>query len=199
MKNFMKGLVAALMVVSFSTAAMAEESNYVETSGLTAEQKAELQLQVAKLKSGASDPAKVSENVRKEAEAWGDLGSNMGKAVDSVAKEVGVAANEFAQTPLGKITVAVVVFKVIGTQAMHLIFGSLILLMGWTMSLYLLAFARFYNKDTTYEYKPFLWGAWQRRVRTSFNEEGEATAIRLLMVGVVFVVTTMWGTGTIFL
>ena len=197
MKNFMRTLAAAMMVLSFSTAAVAEES-YVDTQGLTAEQKAELQLQVVKLKTGAQDPAKVSENVRKEAEAWGDLGSNMGKAVVSAAKEVGVAANDFAQTPLGKVTVAVIVYKIIGQAALHLIFGTLILLFGWSMALYMLVFVRFYDKNVTYDYKPFLWGMWMRRVKTSFNEEGGNALVRIFIMASIFVVTTIWGTATIF-
>lgn len=95
-----KILAAVLMVASLSVFA---EDHYQDTSGLTEQQKAELAVQVAKLKTEKLQPENISEKVRTEAQAWGDLGANMGKALVGGAKEIGVAANEFAETPSAKL------------------------------------------------------------------------------------------------
>lgn len=201
MNRVQRAIVAALTVAAFnlsiSSAVMAQSTVY--TDGLTESQRAQVELEVAKMKEAPKDTVNVSEGVRKEAEEWGQLGSNMGKAIVSAAKEIGVAANEFAQTPLGKITVAVIVFKLIGVQLLHICIGTLILLFGWVSTFYLLAFTKFCGNDVEYEYKPVLWGAWQRRLKTRFREEDGATFTRLSIALVVFVITTMWGTGAIFL
>lgn len=69
------------------------------------------------------DPVNISEKVRDEVQAWTDLGQNIGRATVGAAKEVGMAANEFSQTPLGIVTTSIVVYKL--TEA-RIIFGSLV-------------------------------------------------------------------------
>ena len=51
------------------------------------------------------------------------LGKEVGTAVDSSLGAISNRTNEFAQTPVGKLTVAVVIFKVIGDTAVHIIVG----------------------------------------------------------------------------
>ncbi|KAI9549461.1 hypothetical protein GHT06_001861 [Daphnia sinensis] len=91
----MKKVLASLALL-FATSAFSTTST-VDVRNLTPEQVAQVQKQVSEL---SSTPVNVSASVRKEAEAWGELGANMGKAMVGAAKEVGVASNEFAQTGL---------------------------------------------------------------------------------------------------
>ena len=83
MNRVQRAIVAALTVAAFnlsiSSAVMAQSTVY--TDGLTESQRAQVELEVAKMKEAPKDTVNVSEGVRKEAEEWGQLGSNMGKAI----------------------------------------------------------------------------------------------------------------------
>ena len=91
----------AMILMFVSISAYAAQSASVDVSKLSAEQQAQIAKQVTEL---STAPTNISATVRKEAEAWGDLGSNMGRAMVGAAKEVGVAANEFRQTSASVVT-----------------------------------------------------------------------------------------------
>jgi len=57
---------------------------------------------------------------------WANVGTNLGKAMVSAAKEVGIATNEFVDTPIGKLTAGVVLWKVAGKDLLKIIFAPLI-------------------------------------------------------------------------
>lgn len=89
------------------------------TNGLTDKQKAELALKAAEMRDQSSgvgliktltDPENMNQYVT--------LGENIGKAASACAKELGMAANELSQTPLGKIVIVLVAWKVMGSDAM---------------------------------------------------------------------------------
>ncbi len=86
-----------LMILAVALACVTASAQTIDTSGLSKQQMMELATKAAEMKS----PSNMSAEVRREAAAWGELGANMGKAVVGAAREVGVAANDFAQTPLG--------------------------------------------------------------------------------------------------
>ena len=53
--------------------------------------------------------------VREETEAWVKIGQNVGSAMLGAAKEIGVAAVDFAKTPLGTMVCVLIVVKMFGT------------------------------------------------------------------------------------
>jgi hypothetical protein len=59
---------------------------------------------------------------------WAGLGKEVGEAVNQSLSAVTDQANTFAKTGVGKLTVLLVVWKVIGDQAVHLLVGLLELL-----------------------------------------------------------------------
>lgn len=68
---------------------------------------------------------------------WVGLGKEIGQAVDSSLSAISNQANEFAKTPVGKMTVFVVIFKVIGDTAVHIaggIFEIIIFMPLWVWS-----------------------------------------------------------------
>lgn len=85
---------------------------------LSEEQRAEVMLQVAKMKKETPlvetlpDPEKINQYV--------EIGENIAKAAGAAAKELGYAADEFSQTNLGKITIALIAWKVMGDDAVAL-------------------------------------------------------------------------------
>jgi hypothetical protein len=173
-------LILALM---FSTAVYAGSATSVDVSGLSEEQIAELKKTVIDAKLHKESPVNISAAVRQEAGAWGDMGANMGKAMVGAAKEMGVAANDFSQTSLGKVTVAIVVYKIIGRDILKMISGFLVLLGGSVLTTYLLRTKSF--GDATYENKPALFGLYNRRYLLTYETNNDQTALKMIALVVV--------------
>ena len=148
MKKFLIGAV-------LSMTAMFASAQTIDTSKLTKEQVAQLQAQAAEMQ---STPGQTAVIVRQEAEAWADLGGKVGMAMVSAAKEVGMAANEFASTDLGAVVTAIVVYKIVGTEIMSLFGGFVILLVGIPLSLWMLMKKSTWAYDVEYEYQKYLGG-----------------------------------------
>ena len=187
MKKLVIGLAMLLSASAFSA--------QLDVSALTKEQQAELTAQVDKMKSPAGQAASVSATVRKEAEAWGDLGGNVGKALVGAAKEVGVAADQFASTNLGKVVTAIVVYKLIGVAMIKFVVGLGILLFGAAIITYLF-FTRF--GEVKYEVKPYLFGLWNRKVAVEINENGDCLAGRMISLAVMIITTLLVGLNVMF-
>lgn len=51
-----------------------------------------------------------------KADEWISVAERLGKALESLAREAGMALNEFAKTPVGIITIAVLLWKTIGVS-----------------------------------------------------------------------------------
>lgn len=157
----------------------------VNTNGLSSEQIAQLDRQAQSMK---SDPAAVSTKVRHEAEAWGELGTNMGKAMVGAARELGVAANEFAVTPLGTVVVGITAYKIIGRDLLGALVGSLILIFGYTIGFWMLLTNRW--STIQYEYKPILWGAFERRRILKISSDEDTTQVRVVVGSAILGITT---------
>lgn len=139
-------LAAALMI---NVSAHADDV-HVE-GNLTAEQKATLALEAAKLvtanKTPDANPTTTVDTVKK----WTDVGTAIGSGLASSAKELGVAANDFAQTGVGKFTMIIIAWHFIGAALVHVLFGSLWLL--GAISLWFYLFRRATTKITTTVYE----------------------------------------------
>jgi len=154
----MKKVLILLALALVSTSALAADPAPTIAQQIEAKKKELEALQAV------ATPTNVSAAVREEAAAWGNLGANMGHALVGAAKEVGVATNEFAATPLGKVTVGIVAYKIVGRELLHYIGGSIFLLVTWSWATYVLMRGGY---TYTYEYKPFLFGLWSRKVVTA--------------------------------
>lgn len=164
----------------------------LDLRGLNERQIAELQAQASKMKS----PENVSATVRQEATAWAELGANIGTAMVSAARELGVTANEFSQTSLGKVVTLIIVYKVIGKDILGVVVGSFILLFGFGVVLWLLMTKRF--GEAKYEYRPMFWGLWQRRVVSMYRPTEESVVSRVLFSGAIITLSMMVGLNCIF-
>lgn len=193
MKNLIALFVACFASVAFAGTA-SQNGAYIDTSKLSKAQVAELAAQAEKMAS--PDPQTVSASVRKEAEAWGELGANMGKAMVGAAREVGVASNEFAQTSLGKVVVGIVAYKVVGKDLLGVVFGSLILVVGYSLAIWMLTTRRW--SDVQYEYEPVLWGMYKRQRVVKCHSDSDVIASKVLGGGALILMTTLVGLKTIF-
>lgn len=114
----------ALLALLFPLFAFAQDDS-VNTSGLTAEQIQALK-QTAEQMKGKPMPIPTADKVKEYAE----VGEMIGKAMSSTAKEMNVAANEFAQTPVGKVCMFLIVWKLFAREILHFVVGGCFLVVG---------------------------------------------------------------------
>jgi hypothetical protein len=189
----MKKFITVLALCVATTAFASTKQTSVDVSKLTPEQIAQINSQVSEM---TKDPVNVSATVRKEAEAWGELGANMGKAMVGAAREVGVASNEFANTSLGKVVVGIVAYKVVGKDILGVIFGSLILAIGYSLAIWVLTTRRW--SVVTYEYDPVFWGMFKKQRILSTRTDTDVITGKILSAGALALFTTIVGLKTIF-
>lgn len=192
MRNFL--IAAALSIASLAHAGSASPGSgtFVDVSKITPEQAAQIQKQVNELQAPATN---VSVAVREEAEAWGTLGANMGKAMVGAAREVGVAANDFAATDLGKVTVAIITYKLVGKELISVVAGSAVLFAGACLVIFLLRTRMF--SVVEYEYHPVLFGFWQRRFVKSCRPTNDGVTIRIVCCAATAAISLLVGLQTI--
>lgn len=124
----------------------------IDTSNLTDAQKAELAMQAAKMASEANKPAeliKSAVNAPDKVNEWVGIGSRIGQALGGAAKEIGVAVNDFAKSPVGQLTMALIVWKMMGGAIVHVIGGLLVMGIGLSFVMYM--FNRTYPKQCEYD------------------------------------------------
>lgn len=119
---------------NLSDAQRAEISHQV---AVTAETNAK---QAAPAAAVLADPKKMDE--------WLTLGEHMGKMMGGAAKEVGVAVNDFVNTPVGQMTMVLVVWKYMGGTLVHVVGGLLV----WALGVLVVGFLYRRMRGTTIEY-----------------------------------------------
>jgi hypothetical protein len=115
---------------------------------------------------------------------WGQIGQAVGVGVISAAKELGVAANEFAKTDLGKITVAILIYKYMGKELIDQtsrVFNTVIrmcVLVFGIMTAWFFYRKAVYTKTVVYTPRPILWGSWtwmKKTVTYARHTRGDGT------------------------
>lgn len=94
---------------------------------LSAEQQAQIVQSITAAQSKETD---VVDKVDK----WVNVGERIGKMVGGAAKEIGVAANEFVQTDVGKMTAMLIVWNYMGSDVVnifvHVVGGMMFIVIG---------------------------------------------------------------------
>lgn len=110
--------VIALMLVLMAGTTFAQQNQQqiqqqqtftVPASMLTEQQKAQL----------------TTQSTQEALKGWAGVGHEVGTAVNESLKAITSNAADFAKTDVGRLTVAIVIWKVIGDQAVHVGFGIL--------------------------------------------------------------------------
>ena len=114
-------------------------------SKLTEAQKAEVIKQIADASSKNKEVTVPSEE---KVEKWVKIGSQVGQGLAGAAKELGVAVNDFAKTPVGQLTMALIVWHMMGGVIVHVFGGLLIMFIGLACIKFM--FNRAYPKKITY-------------------------------------------------
>lgn len=108
-------LVSVLLLGSLSLAQ--ERTVSIPESQLTEQQKQALKLQ------------QVDSTVEK-AHGWVGIGKELGQAFDSAMGSLTIRSNEFASTPVGRFTMFIVAWKVMGEQAVQALNAAIHILWG---------------------------------------------------------------------
>lgn len=193
--KYVLALVASIFLLGSAHFAYAQQNDSVEiqtTGTLTAAQKADLAAQAQKLAAqNASQPADApSPTTAEHVKEWVSIGTEIGSGLAATAKELGVAANDFANTPVGKLTAAIIVWHFIGDSAVHIVFGML-----WLITLvpvWIVLYRRISATVTITDFDPKESGG-KKRVKSRMPKqltEGQAIAfvifgIAILLIGVV--------------
>lgn len=139
----MKKLLFLLLIISLNVYAV--DSDDVNSAGfrsLSEIEKAEIIKMVAeksKLKDNATTSTVniKSDDVLKSLEdtdEWITIGTSLGKGLTATAKELGVAANDLANTRIGIIATSLIIWNYLGSKILDVIGGVILLLIGLHIS-----------------------------------------------------------------
>ena len=137
------------MMVSISAWA-GNTSDAVNSAGfskLTEAEKAEV-IKIVADKASSKDSSVPVALAEDRVEKWVKIGSNIGQGLAGAAKEVGVAVNDFSQTPVGQLTMLLIVWHMIGAQLIHVFGGIMIWIVGIAIIRHMVA--RAYPSKITY-------------------------------------------------
>lgn len=134
MKGFTRSVLVVLVLLSavFAQAQQQQEETVtIPKSQLTEQQKAELAQRAI--------DGKIEQYGK-----WVGIGHEIGVSLNEGLSAISTQANNFAQTPVGKWTVAVIVFKVVGNQFIHLLIGIIMTIVG--VPIWIWSYRRFLPK-----------------------------------------------------
>lgn len=114
MKKMVSGMVFFCLAIFIGATA----AGAVDTTGLSETQKAELAMQVAKMKE--SGDSTIFNGIKKVGDIAG-VGKQVGHEIGEAAKEVGVAADELLKTDVGKGIAFLIVWKVAGKDMVDVV------------------------------------------------------------------------------
>ena len=117
----MKKIFMVLALVATSLAWAGNTSDAVRDAGfskLSEAEKAEVIKMVAD-KASSKDIGSIAVPSEDKVEKWVKIGSNIGQGLAGAAKEVGVAVNDFSKTTVGQLTMALIVWHMVGGTLIH--------------------------------------------------------------------------------
>jgi hypothetical protein len=130
----MKQLLTLTLLLASFAASAGLNSDSASSAGfnqLTEAQKAEVIKVIAQqAESNKNSSTSVSIPDPEGIERWTKIGTSIASGLGAAAKELNVGVNEFAKSPVGQLTTVLIIWKIIGTQLMHIIGAILIWILG---------------------------------------------------------------------
>lgn len=146
----------ALLICSLAFAASAASlgTDAVGQAGfgdLTEAQKAEVIKHIADTKARTKEAAAVaSQTTPQKVNEWLNIGERIGQGMAGAAREMGVAVNEFASSPVGMWTIALITWKFMGGAVVHIGGALLIWLIGFPLLIWVVR----HRRRSTEKYDP---------------------------------------------
>lgn len=194
MNPIIKSTLVAMLFLFSSLSFAGLDSRGISAAGwekLSVSQQADIMKKIEEGATVASDAIPGATTLKKVDE-YAQMGERIGKMMGGAAKEVGVQVNEFIKTPVGKWTMAIVIWKYIGAVLVHVIGGLLILITGLavTYKVYLSSTPYSIEYDTTNKNwfgKPLI----KSKTRTRMSDDNGWVIFWMFTVTIaVFLVTT---------
>jgi len=175
-------MVAALAVIPSIAMADARHMSVpdapptiVDTSGLTPDQVAAIQSQILAAKEATAKAAedakptavKVLEGTSTILTQIQEMGAAAAAGTVAYAKELGVAANEFVNTPMGRMVAVGTVIYFFGNRFLELVIGAILLVSAFSMARKIMRTTSS-TQPCEWEMRTTLWGLWSSRVPTKF-------------------------------
>lgn len=162
-----------LVTLAFLCPALAAQEA-INLDGLSSEQVLQLKTQAENMKE-TKDLDKAKQ--------WVEFGEMIGKAIGSTAKELNVAVNEFVQTPVGKMALVLIVWKVAGREVFKFGLGFLWLVFG--VILWHRTFWRWY----AYKSIDYGKGWWIFRAKKiEMNQDAKECQVSLMIVSIIVII-----------
>ena len=164
-----------------------------ELKSIAAQKAAELAKQKA-VDEGSAILPKDPGAITTLAATWGQQAAaaaeGFAKALSIAARELGITINEFLATPAGKLTAALIVWKVAGASIVHILYGLLFVTVGLTIArvIYMRLFTKGYEKVEYSRLGGFFKGTKMIRVPKTFHDlenDGEWLAFWVMIAIVV--------------
>lgn len=185
----MRKFIAAMAIVMFSATAFASQTT-INTEGLSDAQIAEIK-SIAASKVAESAKAPGMAETMTLAATWGQQAAiaaeGFAKAMGIAAKELNVSINEFLDTDAGKITAALIIWKVAGESLLGIIYGGFFVIVGLSLArvIYMRLFTKEYVSVEYSRFGGFFKGTKMVRIPKNISElrtEGEWLVLWLTVV-----------------
>lgn len=194
MKKFLTAALIAVMAVA-TTAYGNQTTSQVDVSQLTPAQVAEIQAKVAEM--NPSTAVKISSELRQETSKWAEMGAGVATAMVAASKELGMAANDFVSTPLGKGVAIIIAYKVVGRDVLGVLIGVPVLVFSYGLAMWVVTTRRWYD-GTEYVQKPVLWGLYQKSYVSKINMDSNTFGSTWFIATVTILLGTACGLNLIF-
>lgn len=160
---FRKFIAVVALTLCVSTSYAGQTT--IDTSGLSDAAIAELKAQAAKAvaaqaKEASGLPVSVENTgvMMSLASTWGtqaaQAAEGFARAISIAARELGVTVNEFLKTDAGKLTAALIIWKVAGASIVNILYGMMFITVGLTITR--IIYKRLFTKEyQTVEYSRF--------------------------------------------
>jgi hypothetical protein len=150
MKKLLTGLLA--MLVLASAGAFAQTTVSVE--GLSESQVKAIQAKVEEVKKEQRAAIPELSMMDKAVE----LGRVIGSGLVATARELGIAANDFAKSDLGRVVMYILIWKYLGQDILGIVFGIPFMIAGVMIGLRMIRSARWETTAREYATTNVLWG-----------------------------------------
>lgn len=136
MKKFCIGVAMSLAVCTGHVAAAPMHQQTEQAVQLTDDQKVALvnsvvQLAASPNKDQTPGAPKNATPTAEDVDKWASVGEKLGKSIATVAREAGIAVNEFASSPVGKFSLFLIAWSVLGNSLLHVIGAVMIWVVGY--------------------------------------------------------------------
>ena len=199
-KGIMKKLIAVFALSLAAFGAYASQTQ-IDTSGLSDAQVAEIKSIAAQKIAEQAKQKAVDEGeallpkdpgaIATMAATWGTQAATaaegFAKALAIAAKELNISINDFLASPAGKLTAALIIWKVAGATLVHMLYGFLFIVVGLTISkvLYTRLFTAGYKEVQYSRFFGAFSGTKMVRIPKTFHDlsnDGEWLAFWVLII-----------------